>query len=231
MKKLLTLASICLLSTQVQAAEYTVEIQNLTRGTYLTPLVVAAHDSSASLFTAGSAASDNLQIMAEGGDISGLMADLTAANATVVGNPAEGLLAPGAATTATLNTDDAMDNMYLSLAAMMLPTNDGFAAINGMMLPSEGSMTYTAYAYDAGTEANDEMRGGGAPGTPGFPVPAPLEAMIGMNGTGITAEAEGYVHIHRGVIGDMDATAGASDINAATHRWLNPVLKVTVTMQ
>lgn len=121
-KKCITLApvylSVCLLSTQVQATEYQIDIQNLTRGIYLTPLVVAAHSESGSLFSSGMAASSSLQMMAEGGDISGLVADLTALSATISENPAAGLLAPGAATTTTLNTDAMMDNMYLSIAAM-----------------------------------------------------------------------------------------------------------------
>ncbi len=228
MKKLLTLASACLLCAQAQAADYQVDVQNLTRGMYLTPLVVAAHTSDMSLFTTGMAASDNLQMMAEGGNLSGLLADLMAAGANIVENPAAGLLAPGASTTAMI-TDSATDNLYLSIAAMMLPTNDGFAAVNAVMLPAEGSMTLTGYAYDAGTEANNEMRGSGAPGEAGFPVPQPLEALVGMNATGMISDAEGFVHIHRGVIGDTDATGGISDINATAHRWLNPVLKVTIT--
>ena len=31
------------------------------------------------------------------------------------------------------------------------------------------------------------------------------------------------------MIGDFDATGGISDINAAVHRWLNPVARVTIT--
>lgn len=230
-RKYVALAALSLIGSQVQAAEYQVDIQNLTRGTYLTPLLVSAHSSGATLFTPGTAASDSLQMMAEGGNISGLVADLAAVSATTVENPAAGLLAPGQSTTAMLDTGSAASNMYLSIAAMMLPTNDGFVAINSMMLPTEGSVTWTGYAYDAGTEANDEMRGSGAPGEAGFPVPPPMEDMIGMNGTGMSASVEGFVHIHRGVIGDMDMIGGVSDINAGLHRWLNPVIKVTVTMK
>lgn len=230
-RKYVALAALSLFGSEVHAAKYQVDVTNLTRGTYLTPLVVSAHSSGIKLFTPGMAASDSLQMMAEGGDISGLVADLTVASATIVENPAAGLLAPGMSTTTMLDTGTAMDNMYLSIASMMLPTNDGFVAINSMMLPMEGSVTLIGYAYDAGTEANDEMRGSGAPGEAGFPVPPPLEDMIGMNGTGISASTEGFVHIHRGVIGDMDATGGMSDINASLHRWLNPAIKVTVTMK
>lgn len=55
-----------------QAADITVQVQNLTRGVYFTPLLIAAHADAAKAFSAGSPASANLQKMAEGGDISGL---------------------------------------------------------------------------------------------------------------------------------------------------------------
>ena len=84
---------------------------------------VAAHPAGNNLFTAGQPASANLQAMAEGGSISGLSADVTALGATVVENPAGGLLAPASSTTFNVNTDGT-SNDRLSLVAMLLPTND-----------------------------------------------------------------------------------------------------------
>jgi hypothetical protein len=171
-------------------------------------------------------------MMAEGGDISGLQTALEGEGATIQGNPAGGLLGPGESTTATLNTDNAAANTNLSVVAMMLPTNDGFVALNNITVPTEaGTYTYFANAYDAGTEANDEIRGGGAPGAAGFPVPPPLESLIGNGGTGVAASAEGFVHIHRGVLGDSDDAGGMSDINSSMHRWLNPVARITITVR
>lgn len=214
------------------AADFDVEIQNTTRGIYFTPLLVAAHAPDAALFHLGSAASASLQAMAEGGDTSGLETQLTAAGATITTNPAMGLLIPGASATATLNTDNAAGNTQLSIVGMMLPTNDGFVAANSIDIPTvAGEYTYYLNAYDAGTEANDEIRGGGAPGVAGFPVPGPLDAEIGMGGTGVNATAEGYVHIHRGVLGDTDSAGGMSDIDSTLHRWMNPVAKITITVR
>ncbi|MDX1695470.1 MAG: spondin domain-containing protein [Ketobacteraceae bacterium] len=216
----------------VMAADFDVSIQNVTRGIYFTPLLVAAHDSGTRLFSIGSAASANLQAMAEGGDISGLEADLTAVAATQSNNPAGGLLAPGDSTTVTLNTDGAPANTQLSIAGMLLPTNDGFVAANSLTLPTAaGEYTYYLNGYDAGTEANDEIRGSGTPGQAGFPVPGPLDSAVGTNGTGLPATAEGFVHIHRGVIGDTDASGGLSDIDSTLHRWLTPVAKLTITVR
>jgi len=227
--KLATIMSATLLSCSTFAAEIDIKIINLTQGIYFTPIIAAAHTGDASMFKVGMAASDELQAMAEGGDISGLSTVLMAAEADILSNPAEGMLAPGMSTEGMLSTAD--DNMYLSLSAMLLPTNDGFVGLDSWMIPSEPG-TYTVYlnGYDAGTEANDEIvNGGGASGVAGIPKD-PAEA----NGTGAMGvtdeEANQTVHIHRGVIGDTDAMGGYSDLDSRVHRWLNPVAKLTVTV-
>lgn len=219
-------------TTNVHAADFDVSVTNLTRGVYFTPLLIAAHPDDTAVFETGAAASSALQEMAEGGSIASLSAELAAVNATIVENPAAGLLGPGETALATLNTDAGPDNTALSVVAMVLPSNDGFLGLNGIAVPTEaGTYTYNVSAYDAGTEANDEIRGSGAPGEPGYPAPGPIDASSGMNGTGIAASIEGFVHIHRNVLGDADLTGGASDIDSSVHRWLNPVARVTVTVR
>jgi len=227
----MALASSVFAST-AQAAEYSISITNLTRGIYFTPLLVTAHDPAATIFQTGEVASASLQAMAEGGDISGLVTDLTGLNATIVENPAAGLLGPGATTETTLDTGSATANSVLSIVGMMLPTNDGFVGLNSFTLPTTvgESMTVNLSGYDAGTEANDEVVGSGAPGEPGYPAPGPVGEASGENGTGVAAEVEGFVHVHRNVLGDADATGGVSDIDSTVHRWLNPVARVTITL-
>ena len=217
------------LASQTFAADIDVSITNLTKGIYFTPLLVAAHPSGTQLFTPGAAAGENLRKMAEGGDISGLVGDLNASNADIVQNPAAGLLSPGQTASTSLTTMS--QNTYLSITAMMLPTNDGFVALNGMMIPmAAGTYTYMINAYDAGTEANDEIfvAGAGAPGAAG--IPADPGGNMGSGATGVSSDIEGFVHIHRGALGDFDATGGSSDLDASIHRWLNPVARVTVTV-
>ena len=230
MKKLIVPLAL-LASSTLAAAELDIEITNLTRGSWFTPFLVAAHTPDTSLFAAGETASANLQAMAEGGDISGLSADLSAMNATIVENPAGGLLAPGASTSLTLNTDAAPDNTALSIVAMLLPSNDGFMGLNAVNIPAEpGTYMFQVSAYDAGTEANDEVIGSGAPGEPGYPAPPPVAATSGTGGTGVNASVEGFIHIHRNVLGDTNATGGNSDIDSTVHRWLNPVVRVVVNV-
>jgi spondin N len=228
----LALCGATLLPVVAAAAEFDVEIHNPSRGLYYTPLLVAAHAPGVTLFESGTAASSELQAMAEGGDISPLEASLNSAGATLSANPASGLLAPGATTTTTLDTSAAPANTQLSIVAMLLPTNDGFLALNNLQIPTEpGTYVYNLNAYDAGTEANDELRGSGTPGEPGMPVPPPLDPVLGNGGSGAASSAEGYVHIHRGNLGDTNLSGGNSDIVSTLHRWLNPVTRVTVTVK
>ena len=222
--------ALALSSSALMAQELEVKFTNLTQGIYYTPILMSAHNDSMSLFSSGTAATPELQMMAEGGDISGLVTLLEGANANNAANPASGLLAPGQSTTAMLSTDEG--NGYLSIVTMLLPTNDGFAGVSGWKIPTEaGTYTFNVNAYDAGTEANNEViNGGGAPGVLGIPAAPGMDA--GTGGTGVTTEeANKTVHIHRGSLGDDDLTAGKSDLDNTVHRWLNPVARVTVTVK
>ncbi len=226
------LSSIVLLATAAssQAAELDITVTNLTQGIHYTPLIIAAHSADATIFRSGEMASSQLQALAEGGDISGMSSLLATVSADIIENPAAGLLAPGMNTMTTMMTSDG--NNYLSIAAMLLPTNDGFVGLDSWMIPTEaGTYSFTLNAYDAGTEANDEIvNGGGAPGTPG--IPAAPGGNAGMGATGLTTmEANSYVHIHSGNLGDDDLSAGKSDLDNTVHRWLNPVAKVTVVVK
>ncbi|WP_125720087.1 spondin domain-containing protein [Pseudoalteromonas rubra] len=225
------ITGILLASGTASAASLDVKVTNLTQGIYFTPLLVSAHTSDAMLFQAGEKASSALAAMAEGGSLTGLSEILTGINANTMENPAGGLLAPVTSTMTSLETDAGNDR--LSIVAMMLPTNDGFVGLNSWPIPTTPG-TYHIYlnAYDAGTEANNELvvEGSGAPGTPG--IPASPGVAPGTQGMGVTEmEDNTNVHIHRGNLGDDEATGGKSDLHNTVHRWLNPVAKVTVTVK
>jgi Spondin_N. len=213
------------------AATISVKITNLTQAIYFTPLLITAHGSDTKLFRVGESASPELQAMAEGGDLSGLVSSLEPVGASSVINPAEGLLAP-ASSVMTMSIDTGVNDL-LSITAMILPSNDGFVGVDSWPIPTEAG-TYTLFlnAYDAGTEANNELilDGSGAPGMLG--IPANPGADSGSNGTGVTtSETNDRVHIHRGTLGDSDLNGGVSDLTSNIHRWLNPVAKLLVTVE
>lgn len=225
-----TATPLFLASTFATAQTVDIEITNLTQGMYFTPILISAHDSSQHLFEAGQSATAELTAMAEGGDISSLASASEALGAMNSLNPANGPLAPSSQ---TMITDfDTGTNSYLSITAMLLPTNDGFVGLDSWSIP-EATGTYTVYlnAYDAGTEANDEIvNGGGSVGVLG--IPANPGANGGSNGTGVTtSETNQTIHVHRGNVGDTDLNAGVSDVDSRIHRWLNPVAKVVVTVK
>lgn len=233
MKRTLVTASLMaagLFSLPTLAADIEVSVTNLTHGNHFTPLLIAAHDADSHLFQVGTEASAALQKMAEGGDIADLDAAVTGNAGVTSANPAMGLLAAGMSVSEVML--DTGDNTHLSIVAMVLPTNDAFVGLDGWEIPTEAG-TYTMYvnAYDAGTEANDEIiNGGGMSGVPG--IPAAPGGDGGANGTGVMDSSDNSnVHTHPGVLGDMDPAGGMSDLDSRVHRWLNPVAKVVVTVK
>ncbi|HFB66675.1 MAG TPA: hypothetical protein ENJ60_14165 [Aeromonadales bacterium] len=226
LNKILPITLLVAGSFAVQAQQLDITIYNQTQGITFTPLVVAAHDMNSHIFQVGQAASPELQAQAEGGDPAGVAGLLMTAGAVVNVNPAGGLLFPGGDTSLSMDTGSLG---YLSLTSMLLPTNDGFAGIDAWKIPTTAGVYWIDVdAYDAGTEANDEIiNGGGAPGTPGIPAAPGMDG--GMNGSGVTTqETNALIHIHPGNIGDDDPNGGKSDVDNRIHRWLNPVLRVRV---
>ena len=211
-----------LFSVASQAQDLNITVTNLTQGIFFTPIIAASHDDSASIFHSTEAASAELKELAEGGDISGVSTLLAGYNADIRENPKNGLLPPAESISFDLTNSDS--NEYLSVAAMMLPTNDAFIGLDSWEIPTEAG-TYTVYlnAYDAGTEANDELI---------TSIPAAPGGDAGTGATGVTTVISNEtVHIHPGVLGDADLEGGISDLDSSKHRWLNPVAKLTIVVE
>lgn len=227
---LITSLFIAAASLPSHGADISIQLTNLTHGSYFTPFFLSSHSSEEHFFQIGESASSALQAMAEGGSIDDLVAQSDSMGAESQANPAEGLLAPGASF--SINDWNTGSNTHLSVTAMILPSNDGFVGLDSWEIPSEpGTYTIMLNGYDAGTEANDEIvNGGGAPGAAGIPANPGMNG--GENGTGITTEeTNSTVHIHRGIIGDTDLSGGASDLDSRIHRWLNPIARLVVTVK
>ena len=253
----------------VQAVEVQIEFTNLTRGMSFTPRLVVAHNENIDLFEPGIAPTERLAWMAEAGVI------VDSQNAASVGSNFEsflnlpenagnnafqgfGLSAPPHGPASTRNyTFDTEDFPFLSLVTMLIPTNDAFAGLDSWRIPTEpGTYSVTLNAYDAGSEANDEISslrtdvveegtglplgGYAVPGMAGSGNPNAVGALaVGDGGTGVAIQItngtlpdarEGTVHIHRNVLGDADTVGGISDLDSRVHRWLNPVARLTITI-
>lgn len=218
-----------LIAGQAMAGKIFVTVKNLTNGLYFTPLLITAHDSKTRLFELGVPASEELQAMAEGGNIDLLAQMVGGADKDTIVNPVGGLLGPGEVVNDIKLNTRKNRNRYLSMTAMLLPTNDGFVGLDSIFIPRRpGTYSFYLYGYDAGTEANDELiTGGGAPGVSG--IPGAPGGHGGIDGTGVAFfDTNTTVHIHRGTIGDLDPEGGISDLDSSIHRWLNPVAEIII---
>ena len=97
----------------------------------------------------------------------------------------------------------------MSLVGMLANTNDAFYALQGVAGPSAGAVTYYAVAWDAGSEANNEV-------CQFVPGPACQHFFVRA-----TEGAEGFVYVHSGI-------HGVGDLVPALHDWRNPVAKITI---
>ncbi len=191
---------------------YEVTITNLTRGQSFTPLLAATHTDKAQFFKLGEAASPELSTLAEEGSTAPLMMLLEKTGQVSGTATSSGLLAPGKSVTLMLTVGRNVDR--LSLAAMLIPTNDAFMALNGKMLPRSGTQTWYVPAYDAGSEMNDEKCAS---------VPGPFFEECAGPGGGAAPKGgeEGFVHVHAGI-------HGVGDLMPALRDWRNPVARITV---
>ena len=196
--------------------DYTVTVENLTTGQYLTPPNFAAHNRRANIFSRGEAASPELQAVAENGGVPVLAAALEravdGAGLGVSGVGADAPIAPGTSVTFDVSTTE----NRLSLVSMLICTNDGFAGLDARRLPRYINQSKTFYlkAYDAGTEMNTELRAD--------LVPAPF------CGEGDGSEVSDAELAENGVITRHRSLQGVGDIDPALD-WSGPVVMVTVT--
>ena len=99
--------------------------------------------------------------------------------------------------TATFMIDDGEGDVF-SMSGMLLPTNDGFVGVSSAALPTGAAgarVVLNVLGYDAGTEANDEVVGSGAPGEAGFPAPPPV-VDTGTGASGVPTHDLFYYFVH-----------------------------------
>jgi hypothetical protein len=200
-----------------QAATYEVEVTNLTKSQTFTPLLVVSHRPQIQLFETGAPASPELELIAEAGDIAPMEALLgTLPRLVADSNTNGGLLLPGETAQIRLRARGPFNRV--SLAGMLIPTNDTFVGLQGAELPTAGSGVFYAAAYDAGTEENDQSCAhmpGPRCGGEGLSAPAPGD--------------EGFVHVGNGFheLGDDDGM-GNEILHPQAYDWRNPVARIVV---
>lgn len=189
---------------------FTVTFTNVSKQ-IMAPVVVAVHmDNPGLYFELGEPASEALAALAEDGDGSALQAAVAATpGVTDVAmiRGAGGVIMPGE--TAVVELPAHGYAQFVSLAGMLVTTNDAFVAIRNLHMPDYGTVFADALAYDAGSERNTES----CDHIPGPP--------CDNAGVRMTDGAEGFVHVHPGI-------SGEGDVPAISYDWRNPVARISV---
>ncbi|MGI8923890.1 MAG: spondin domain-containing protein [Fimbriimonadales bacterium] len=201
---------------------YRITLENMTTGQVFSPGVIATHTKDATVWQQGQPASEGIRLIAEDGDQSTAVADLTVASGVFdvvdITTPTNriGGLAP--IPNPQMFEISARGNANrLSLAVMLICTNDGFTGLSGVKLPGGSKPdVYEVGAWDAGSEQNNELFNQIVdPCGEAGPVPG------GNDGNGRVATIGGVIVAHSGI-------QGRGDLTVASHGWQFPVARITI---
>lgn len=207
---LLTLATVLAAVPALAQETYRIKITNATRGQVASPPVIATHSIRAQIFNVGEPASDALAAVAEDADTAALVGALQASDEVLSVVEGTGPIPPGQTVEFDIEASAAFPR--LSIVGMLVQTNDAFYGLDRFPLVDgmrDWRQTIGLPAYDAGSEANNES----CDFIPGPPCGNPF--VRDLDG------AEGFVHIHSGIVGD-------GDLSVETYDWRNPAVWVTV---
>jgi hypothetical protein len=212
------------------ARTYRVTITNLTTGQPLTPPVVAVHSGAYGVFRVAGRASFGVKEIAENGNNAPLLAALRR-NPRVAASKQAGAkpLVPLRRVTATRMPNSVTTTLTtrpganrLSLVSMLVCTNDGFAGVNGLVLPAGVGQSVVRHVpgYDAGTERNTQAFADLVPPCRPLITGGPMQ---GAGRSNPSLAEGGLIRLHQGIL------AGVGQMSAATYGWRNPVVRVRVT--
>lgn len=199
-------------------AHYSVTIDNLTAQP-LSPPVAVTHQGNLSLFKVRAPASAELEAIAEEGNQAPMLDLLSNARQVTevidIGSP----LGPKQATTFRIS---ASPGDRLSMATMLICTNDGFTGLNRVRLPKRGAEIIWAAGYDAGTEYNTEHSADIADPCSAL---GPVSLSGDPNGNendAVDTRPPGQIQRHPNI-------QGVGDLIVGDHAWNESVAKITIT--
>ncbi|TQV86455.1 spondin domain-containing protein [Aliikangiella coralliicola] len=195
----------------IQTKLFNVEFTNLTNAQPLSPVALVLH-TEGQLWQLNQASSDALELLAEAGDNSAILAEDFVQDSV----SGEGVVMPGVTRALAIEAPTSGD-AYLSLATMLVNTNDAFTGFTRMdvsNMATNESVTLSIAAYDSGTEANSEAAGS---------IPGPADGGEGYNSVRDDVD---FVARHPGVVTADDGLT--TSVLNESHRFDNPVIRVTV---
>lgn len=205
-------------------AQFEITVTNLTNAQPLSPVAIMLHNTGFHSFIDGETSSTALEVLAEGGDNSAVLAEAEAAQQHIATASTDGPVPPSAISpSVSLSVPaDQLEDLRLSVISMLVHTNDAFtgtnaANVSGMAVGE--TRTMNGPTWDSGTEANSETRA---------TMPGP-----DFGGEGFNAERDDpvdLVRFHQSVVTSESTEFGlaTSDLQDQ-HRFLNPTSRITVT--
>jgi hypothetical protein len=202
------------------ARTYRVTLVNLTTGQPFSPPLLATHTHDVDVFTVGRPASDGVRLIAEDGDNASLTAALNGTpgvhQVVASSTPLHRLGGPGSAVMRTTIEATGAANR-LSIATMLICTNDGFSGVDSVRLPGGFVPSFhLAQAYDASTEANEQTAA-----TIVDPCGAIGPVSIPADGLNQRPATSGVIAMHPGIV-------PGKGILTAAHVWRGPVLAIII---
>lgn len=196
---------------------YDVSVTNLTSNQPMSPFAVLTHNTSFDLFEIGQSSSVDLEYLAEGGSNAELLALSDSDTNVYQGISGNGLILSGEQDTVSIRVDPNQEG-YISVASMLVNTNDAFVGESGLSLKSLAvgdTFTMNMNVWDSGTELNDELAA---------TIPGPAGGGEGFNSVRNDIDV---VSFHSGVISQDDGLATST--LSGNHRFLNPGARITIT--
>ena len=207
--------------------EFTVTIENLTSGQPFSPPAAVTHSSDVSLFAGGEASPPELAAIAQDGDQSSLVALANSLEGVTdvhdVGMPIVPMGSDaGGFTDMVMFTMEAAPGDVLSIATMLICTNDGFTGIASAAIPTDGSeMVYEVVGYDAGVEENTQASEDLVDPCSGIG-PVALDGDPDGNSNAAVTDPAGVIVVHEGILADT------GDLTPGDHGWTDPVARITI---
>ena len=206
-------------NTTATPATFTVSAINLTSGQPLSPPLLTLHNGSYDVFEIGMPATIGLEMLAEGGSNEMLKTEAESRQGMFSTVASETPIGPGGSAEWTITDTGFHEHRSLSMATMLVNTNDAFSGFNSIDISNLGvgqSQHINAVAYDAGTEINIEGAG---------TIPGPADGGEGFNA--VRDDIADRVAMHSGIITMQDGLDNS--VLTDVHRFLNPVIRITIT--
>lgn len=206
---------------------YRVTVENLSSGQALTAPVVATHARTLRLYRPRRASTE-IQALAENGDSAPLLTWLgDDARVAEIATGTTGPLVPrsdpggtllGSSTNIIIGADPGAE--FLSLASMVVCTNDGFTGLNRVRLPTRSVRVYFPGVSDAGTEINTEDFADLVPA---------CQFLLGFASADAGTFVSNPALAERAPILPHSGVSGGADLIPSAHGWVDPIVRITVT--